>query len=320
MAYGFNSIPKILFTASLVSSLYSIPAYADSGDTWTQFSTQHQDKVIFLKTGKSQGMLSTSDGPYPRTQSIQVINDSNPRFEITPPHNIRYGKYESETLSIPIKSSTEAQQLCDKLDFTKGHVASPAEYAEAARQALRQAKPYEVEGIYTLAERRALEEHLAKSASTIRREGWGTYSGLRAGSSAEESLAARTSVRSAETLETRVGSRAVVEEADDAVQRLRVTATEAEEAAAEKAVVRSRTIAAGAEAKLASKIVRGGVVLIGVDYLAAPFTQEEPLVSQVVKDIPVLKDVDKGLLEASRIIGKGYYCFIDFFSGHPCVK
>lgn len=306
----------ILITTTLTSLLYSIPAYADSpGDVQAEFFTPNQDKVVLLKTDNSQGMLiTTHPGSSERIKSYQVFTGSDPRLEITVPKRFgdRGGTYD-ETYIKKLESSTEAQRLYDKLDFTRGRVASPAEYAEVAVQELRRARPYQVEGASTLAEKRSLEEQLVKSASTIRREGWGTYSGLRAEATARragmsEARVVSTVSRSAEsTLE----SRAVMEsQTEITAARAAYTGGRVQEAVA----------VGGVERKLASRIVGGAVGFIAIDYLAAPITGEEPLISQAVKGVPVAKDVDKGLQEASRIVWKSFYCGLDILTGHPCIK
>ncbi len=306
---------KTITIASLTSLLYSFSAYADSpGDVRAEFHTPNQDKVVFLKTGKSQGMLiTTHPGSSKRIESYRVFTGSDPRLEITVPKRFgeRGGTYD-ETYSIKLRSSTEAQQISDKLDFTRGRVASPAEYAEVAVQELRRARPYGVEGASTLAERRTLEEQLMKSASAIRKEGWGTYSGLRA-----EAAVSKAGIGEARALSTASHSSELTLESRAAISQAEVTAART---ASSGGRIPKAVAAGGVETKLVSRVVRGGAAFIAVDYLAAPHTGEEPLVSQLVKGVPVAKDVDKGLQEASRIVWKSVYCGMDILFGRPCMR
>ncbi len=302
----------------IIFALFPTFAYANPpGDQRAEFRTQRQSQVVFLKTGNSQGILITSEGPNWENQSYRVIKDGNPRLEIKVPNSSEYGRYEERVYSVKLRSPTEAQRIYDKLDFTKGRLTSPAEHAEVALRTLQRARPYEVEGASTLVEKRALEERLAKNASAIRKQGWGTYSGARAEYSAGKSLAAKTFIRSTETLETRVGIRARAGGAS-AAQGLQSTVAGIEEAVAGRTVARSGNLAMGTEAGLAGKLVRGGAVFVVVDYLIAVRTGEEPLVSQVAKGIPIAKEVDGGLQEASRMVWKGYFCAIDILTGRPC--
>ena len=297
------SMGKIILTATLTSFLYSAPAYADSPGYLgrAEFRTPNQDKVVFLKTGDSQGMLVTTGFPN-RTQMYKVITKGGPRLEVTVPTSFgeRGGTYD-ETYAIKLRSSEEAQRLYEKLDFTKGRVASPAEQAEVALQALRRAGPYEVEGASTLAEREALERQLVKSASAIRSEGWGTYSGPRAQAAAGSTTVRTTAV---ETLEARVGSRAIVGEAS-AAQRLQVAAGAAEDVAAGRTITRvvaaTRVVSTvaveeaaalrgvGGAARVAgaaeSSLLGEALFLVAADGFVAGATGQEPLVR-----VPVITD------------------------------